>query len=136
VEGLRLETSVRQAHGYAILAVSGEIDIYTAPLFKQAVVDLVADGHRIIFIDMTRVGFMDSSGFGTLLGATKRLRPEGGSLHLFHCTPSIEKMLHLIRLDTIIGIHATEADALAAVTRENTPSSSGPSGEAQAQAAT
>jgi anti-sigma B factor antagonist len=117
VEGLRLETRVREADGFAVLEVVGEIDIFTAPLFKQAVVGLVSAGHRYLFIDMSRVGFMDSSGFGTLLGATRRLRPEGGSIHLFHCLPSIEKMLHLIRLDTIIGVHPTEADAIAAVKR-------------------
>jgi anti-sigma B factor antagonist len=117
VEGLRLETQVRDLDGFPILEVAGEIDIFTAPLFKQAVVNLVSAGHRHLFIDMSRVGFMDSSGFGTLLGATRRLRPEGGSLHLFQCIPSIEKMLHLIRLDTIIGVHPTEAEAIAAVTR-------------------
>lgn len=120
MEGLRLETQVREVKGFPILEVSGEIDIFTAPLFRQAVVSLVSAGHRHLFIDMSRVGFMDSSGFGTLLGATRRLRPQGGSLHLFHCIPSIEKMLHLIRLDTIIGLHATEADAIAAITEDRT----------------
>jgi anti-sigma B factor antagonist len=129
VEGLRLETQVRDVDGFPILEVTGEIDIFTAPLFKQAVVGLVSAGHRHLFIDMSRVGFMDSSGFGTLLGATRRLRPEGGSLHLFRCIPSIEKMLHLIRLDTIIGVHPTQADAIAAVSR-------GSAGEARPAAAT
>jgi anti-sigma B factor antagonist len=112
-----LETHVRDVNGFPILEVAGEIDIYTAPLFKQAVVDLVAAGHRDLFIDMAHVRFMDSSGFGTLLGATKRLRPQGGSLHLFHCSSTIEKMLHLIRLDTIIALHPTESDAIAAASR-------------------
>jgi anti-anti-sigma factor len=64
---------------------------------------------------MAGVEFMDSSGFGTLLGATKRLRPEGGSVHLFACSPTIERMLHLIRLDTIVGVHAHEDDAVASI---------------------
>jgi anti-sigma B factor antagonist len=115
VEGLRLETNVRSSDGFPILEVSGEIDIFTAPLFKQAVAGLVTQGHRHVFIDMTGVGFMDSSGFSTLLSATKRLRPQGGALHLFRCSPPIEKMLHLIRLDTILGIYADEAAAIAAV---------------------
>jgi anti-sigma B factor antagonist len=117
VEGLRLETNVRFSHDIPILAVNGEIDIFTAPLFKQSVLGLVSEGHRYVFIDMSGVGFLDSSGFSTLLSATKRLRPEGGSLHLFQCSPPIEKMLHLIRLDSIIGIHATEEDAIKAIRR-------------------
>jgi anti-sigma B factor antagonist len=115
VENLRLTTHTRERDGVPILEVKGEIDVFTAPLFKQAVVNLVADGHRHLFIDMSGVEFMDSSGFGTLLGATKRLRPEGGSVHLFACSPTIERMLHLIRLDMIVGVHADEDGAIASV---------------------
>ena len=84
VENLRLQTHVREDGPHPTLVVSGEIDVFTAPLFKQAVVNLVADGQRHLFLDMRGVTFMDSSGFGALLGATKRLRPEGGSLNRRH----------------------------------------------------
>jgi anti-sigma B factor antagonist len=115
VDNLRLTTRTRERDGLPILEVKGEIDVFTAPLFKQAVVNLVSDGHHHLFIDMSGVEFMDSSGFGTLLGATKRLRPEGGSVHLFACSPTIERMLHLIRLDMIVGVHASEHEAIASV---------------------
>jgi anti-sigma B factor antagonist len=115
VENLRLTTRTRERDGLPILEVNGEIDVFTAPLFKQAVVNMVAGGNRHLFLDMSGVEFMDSSGFGTLLGATKRLRPEGGSMHLFACSPTIERMLHLIRLDMIVGVHADEEEAIASV---------------------
>lgn len=115
VENLRIKSHVRQDTPYPVLVVSGEIDVFTAPLFKQAVVNLVADGHRHLFIDVSGVSFMDSSGFGALLGATKRLRPEGGSLILIGCNKTIQRMLHLTRLDTILGLYETFAEALAAV---------------------
>jgi anti-sigma B factor antagonist len=114
VDNLRLTTRTRERDGLPILEVKGEIDVFTAPLFKQAVVNMVSEGRRDLFIDMSGVEFMDSSGFGTLLGATKRLRPDGGSVHLFGCSPTIERMLHLIRLDTIVGVHAREDEAIAA----------------------
>jgi anti-sigma B factor antagonist len=117
VDNLRLHTDVRRDTPHPVLVVSGEIDVFTAPLFKQAVVNLVAEGHRHLFLDMRGVAFMDSSGFGALLGATKRLRPEGGSLNLIGCNRTIQRMLHLTRLDTILGVYETEEaamDALAA----------------------
>jgi anti-sigma B factor antagonist len=113
VDNLRLVTRTRERDGLPILEVKGEIDVFTAPLFKQAVVNLVSEGNRHLFLDMSGVEFMDSSGFGTLLGATKRLRPEGGSMHLFACSPTIERMLHLIRLDMIVGVHPNEEEAIA-----------------------
>ena len=113
MDNLRLHTHVRPDGPYPVLVVAGEIDVFTAPLFKQAVVNLVAEGHRHLFLDMREVSFMDSSGFGALLGATKRLRPEGGSLNLIGCNKTIQRMLHLTRLDTILGVYETEEAAVA-----------------------
>jgi anti-sigma B factor antagonist len=123
VDNLRLHTHVRSDGPHPVLAVAGEIDVFTAPLFKQAVVNLVAEGHRHLFLDMREVSFMDSSGFGALLGATKRLRPEGGSLNLIGCSKTIQRMLHLTRLDTILGVYETEQEALAAAQDRLTASS-------------
>src|SRR5688572_11260193 len=102
---LRLGTEIRQVSGVPVLSVTGEIDIYTAPLFKQAVVNLVSDGNKDIIIDLSGVTFMDSSGFGTLLGATKRLRPLGGGLHLVGPNNTIQRMLRLTHLDSIMRIY-------------------------------
>jgi len=102
---LRLDYEVRRVSGFPVLGVTGEIDIYTAPLFKQAVVNLVSEGNQNVIIDLSGVTFMDSSGFGTLLGATKRLRPTGGGLHLASPNSTIQRMLRLTRLDSIMQIH-------------------------------
>jgi anti-sigma B factor antagonist len=123
VENLRLQTQVRDDGPHPTLVVDGEIDVFTAPLFKQAVVNLVADGQRHLFLDMRGVTFMDSSGFGALLGATKRLRPDGGSLNLIGCNRTIQRMLHLTRLDTILGLYESEEEAMAGVRERSTASS-------------
>ena len=122
VDHLRVHTHVRHDDPHPVLVVSGEIDVFTAPLFKQAVVNLVAEGHRHLFLDMREVLFMDSSGFGALLGATKRLRPEGGSLNLIGCNRTMQRMLHLTRLDTILGMFETEEEAMAAIQGPSTAS--------------
>jgi anti-sigma B factor antagonist len=112
---LRLGIDVRRVQDLPVLFVTGEIDIYTAPLFKQAVVNLVSDGNSNVIIDLSGVSFMDSSGFGTLLGATKRLRPLGGGLHLAGANSTIQRMLRLTRLDTIMQIHDSVDDAVRSV---------------------
>ena len=70
---------------------------------------------------MTDVTYMDSSGFGTLLSATKRLRPVSGGLHLFGCNDAIMRMLQITRLNTIFGVHATEDEALSAAQAPEEP---------------
>jgi anti-sigma B factor antagonist len=112
---LRLGIDVQRLSGVPVLCVTGEIDIYTAPLFKQAVVKLVSEGNNDVIIDLSGVTFMDSSGFGTLLGATRRLRPSGGGLHLAGANSTIQRMLRLTRLDSIMRVYGSAEEAASAV---------------------
>lgn len=105
---------VRKVDGASIVEVEGEVDLSTAPQLKDALSEAVDGGGNVI-LDLSRVGYMDSSGFGMLLGATKRLRPLGGSVHLFGANPSIARMLLITRLNTIIALHETEDAALQAI---------------------
>src|SRR5256885_16178598 len=97
-----LDAALRERDGIPVLDLEGDVDVQTAPVFRQAVSDLMADGRRCILINMANVGFMDSSGFGTLLGAMKRLRPVGGSIHLIACNHSIRRMLPITRLEAVL----------------------------------
>lgn len=114
METLRIETSLRHEDNIPVLDVTGEIDIYTTPQFKEAVSAAIDQNKPAIVINMANVTYMDSSGFGTLLSATKRLRPLDGALYLSGCNEAIQRMLQITRLNTIFGVYATEAEALAA----------------------
>jgi len=112
METMRIETSLRNRDGVPILDVTGEIDIYTTPQFKEAVSAAIDENKPSIVINMANVTYMDSSGFGTLLSATKRLRPVDGALYLANCNDSIQRMLQITRLNTIFGVYPSEDAAL------------------------
>lgn len=114
MENARIETSLRHREELPVLDVVGEIDIYTTPQFKDAVSAAIEEGKPGIIINMSQVTYMDSSGFGTLLSATKRLRPISGALFLSNCNEAITRMLQITRLNTIFGIYDTEDEAVAA----------------------
>ena len=82
MENIRISSRVRETEGLPVIDVSGEVDIYTTPQFKEAVTEILQQGHIHIIINLTDVSYMDSSGFGTLLSATKRLRPQNGGIFL------------------------------------------------------
>lgn len=112
MDDIRLETQIRDSGGLPIIAVAGEIDLYTAPMFKRALTQTIDGGHSDLLVDMTQVSYMDSSGFGTLLGVTKKVRPSGGSVNLIGCNEAIHRMLKITRLNTIFGIFDTEDEAV------------------------
>jgi len=116
MENVRIETALREYRGTPLIEVTGEIDIYTSPEFKEAMASAIDLGKPDIIIDLAKVTYMDSSGFGTLLSATKRLRPLNGSLHLVACNEPISRMLQITRLNTIFAVHDTLDEAAAAIT--------------------
>jgi anti-sigma B factor antagonist len=111
LESIRLDTKFREEQGYKILEVEGEI-VYTAPQFKDAVNEIINSGQKDLIVDMSQVSYMDSSGFGTLLSATKRLRPEGGTVNLVSVNSAIDRMLRITRLNTVFNIHNSVNEAI------------------------
>ena len=118
MDTMRIKTTMRLRDEIPVLDVIGEIDIYTTPQFKEAVSIAINENKPAIIINMTDVTYMDSSGFGTLLSATKRLRPLDGALYLSGCNEAIQRMLQITRLNTIFGVYETEDAALAAAQAE------------------
>lgn len=118
MESIRLETELREIAGKQVLDVVGEIDVYTAPKFKAAVNDILASGQKHLVVNMARVTYMDSSGFGILLSATKRLRPNGGTVNLVKCTPAIDRILRITRLDTIFSVHDSVETAVESLPKD------------------
>jgi len=113
LENIRLESEIVEIGGVDVLKLRGEIDVYTAPDLKVAVTGMVTEGVNHLVIDMTQVSYMDSSAFGVLLSALKTVKPLGGSVNLAGCSPSVEKILGLTKLDTIFILHKTLEDAVA-----------------------
>lgn len=112
MDDTRLETQIRENGGLPVIEVMGEIDLHTVPMFKRVLTDTLDHGHHDLLVDMRKVSYMDSSGFGTLLGVTKRVRPDGGSVNLIGCNEAIQRMLKITRLNTVFGLFDTEEEAL------------------------
>ena len=59
--------------GVDVLYVEGEIDVATAPRLISALNDAIAEAVRSVIVDLTSVGFMDSTGLALLINAHRRL---------------------------------------------------------------
>jgi anti-sigma B factor antagonist len=92
---------------FTVLAVSGEVDVYTAPRLRERLVDLVSQGHRQIVVDLEGVDFLDSTGLGVLVGGLKRLRSHGGDLSLVCTQARILKVFEITGLTTVFSIADT-----------------------------
>jgi anti-sigma B factor antagonist len=108
-----LTLATRDVDGKTIVAVGGEIDVYTAPKLRDKLTELVAAGAYDIVIDLEDVGFLDSSGLGVLVGGLKRLRARDGSLQLICTQDRLLKIFRITGLATVFVIHESADAALA-----------------------
>ena len=70
--------------GVEVVDVEGEIDMYTAPRLRELLIDLAGKNNYQLVINMDKVGFLDSTGLGVLVGGLNRVRAHGGSLDLVY----------------------------------------------------
>jgi anti-sigma B factor antagonist len=100
---LTLVTS--EGDGATIVAVEGEIDVYTAPKLRDKITELVADGVYHLIIDMEKVEFLDSTGLGVLVGGLKKVRAHDGSLQLICNQERLLKIFRITGLAKVFTIH-------------------------------
>jgi anti-sigma B factor antagonist len=99
--------------GIEVVNVKGEIDIYTAPRLRELLIDLVGKGSQLV-VNLEKVGFLDSTGLGVLVGGLKRVRPHDGSLDLVCTQERILKIFKITGLTKVFGIYQTVDQAIAA----------------------
>jgi anti-sigma B factor antagonist len=99
-----------------VIELGGEVDLYTAPEFKERLLTLIEEGKTQLVVDLTKATFIDSTTLGVLVGGVKRLRPTDGSLTLVCTDPSIIKIFEITGLDRVFPIHNSRDEALSAIT--------------------
>ena len=100
--------------GIEVIDVQGEIDMYTAPRLRELLIDLVSKGSYQLVVNLDKVGFLDSTGLGVLVGGLKRVRAHDGSLDLVCMRQRILKIFRITGLTEVFGIYQTVDQAIAA----------------------
>ena len=90
---------------YTLLTVQGEVDVYTAPLLRQKLVELADSGVPRIIINLEPVDFLDSTGLGVLVAALNRLRRQDGDVELICSQSRILRVFEITGLTRVFTIH-------------------------------
>jgi anti-sigma B factor antagonist len=98
--------------GWTVVTARGQLDVATAPRFRQDLLEAQYGGSTRVVVDLDGVEFLDSMGLGVLVGALKRARTHDGEL-VIACRR--ERLLHLFELtglDRVLRIVPDVADLL------------------------
>lgn len=96
----------------AVIALSGEFDITTAPAVRARALELIANGHPDLIADLAGVTFCDSSGLGALIGIWRCAKEADGSLTLAAIPERLSRLLSVTGMDTFLPAHPNTQTAL------------------------
>jgi anti-sigma B factor antagonist len=97
----------------ALVAVEGDVDMYSSPDLRQTLQRLTSDRVKVIAVDLSAVDFMDSSGIATLVQALKEARPYGGEIRLARPGGNVMRVLKLSNLTSLFPVFETVDEACA-----------------------
>ena len=108
--------------GTYVISLAGEVDLYTAPEFKQHLLNVIGDGAKDVVVDFSDTTFIDSTTLGVLVGGVKRLRSQDGRLSLVCSDRNITKIFEITGLDRVFAIYATRDEAVSKLDGSSQPS--------------
>lgn len=104
-------SSERHEGALGVIILGGEVDIYTAPRFKECMLEPLDGGAESLLIDLSGVSFIDSTALGVLIGGLRRVHDADGRMALIVATSAVARVLTITGLDRVFEIHATRAAA-------------------------
>lgn len=106
-------TAERDGQGTALLTVSGDIDLATAPALLEVLLPVLQRETGPVVIDLSAVPFMDSSGVHVLVDTLRRLQSQNRRLAIA-CREGgpVHRVLALVGLLDILTVHRSRESAV------------------------
>jgi anti-sigma B factor antagonist len=96
-----------------VIALSGELDIASAPALESKVGELCTDGAAAIVIDLSELAFIDSTGLRTILGAQSVCKEQACDFSLVPGQKSVQRLFVLTGLLEHLPFQANGSKATA-----------------------
>jgi len=97
-----------------IIALEGEIDLHESPNVRETLRPHIEKKTGRVYVDMTEVVYIDSSGLAVLIDAMQRIANYGGKFGLIAIRPAVQTVLEIARLDQVFRVYKDRAAALRA----------------------
>ncbi|HEV8340464.1 MAG TPA: STAS domain-containing protein [bacterium] len=98
--------------GVAFFHVSGEVDLFTAPLLRDQLVRLVNGGKRDVVVLLAEVTYMDMAGIHALEHCSRRAQGVGPRLVLSSPSPIVRRVFEIVGMQRQVPVLPTRTAAL------------------------
>jgi anti-anti-sigma factor len=97
------------------VAVTGDLDLWSAPALEQRLRNCLERGQCWIVVDLSKASFLDSSGLGALTNSMRRIERKGGRLVVVNTDPQLRRVFELTGLKRVLNVVPDREQALALI---------------------
>jgi len=105
--------AVRNEGGYAIVELTGDIDLSCSPQARSTILACLDDARHVL-VDLAKVTYIDSSGVASLVEGYQMAKKHKLRFGLVGVSEAALNVLKLARLDKVFPIHRTVGDRIKA----------------------
>ncbi|GJL65767.1 MAG: hypothetical protein NPIRA05_07380 [Nitrospirales bacterium] len=99
-----MEHAIRREQDGHIVTFRGDIDLESSPMARTILLKVV-NGASKVYVDLTSVTYMDSSGIASMVEAYQLAKNSQVEFVLVSASPAVLRVLHMARLDKVFTIH-------------------------------
>ncbi|MHA7651461.1 STAS domain-containing protein [Mycobacterium sp. ML4] len=105
------EVEQYETDGTAVLAVSGEVDMLSAPQLAEAIHTALGAKPAALVVDLTKVEFLASAGLSVLVNGQAEVAPPT-RFAVVADGPATSRPIKLMGIDSLLSLHRTLDNAL------------------------
>jgi anti-sigma B factor antagonist len=91
-----------QNRGVSVLRVSGYVDTTTSPDLERRLQALLREKRYHVVVDLARVEYISSAGWGIFISEIREIREHGGDLKLAGMAPDVREVFDLLEFENIL----------------------------------
>lgn len=93
-----------------VVRVGGEIDHHSAVSVRTGIDEkIMAERPQKVYLELSAVDFMDSSGLGLIMGRYALVKQYGGTLSVLDPSPAVVKIMKLAGMERMVSILRTKS---------------------------
>jgi anti-sigma B factor antagonist len=101
---MALKIDIEKSPGGMTIKATGEVDLYTSPELRKAILEAIPSSGGELAIDLSDVTYIDSSGVATLVEGLRGARQHGTGFALVSPSQAVKQVLDLARLDSVFEV--------------------------------
>jgi anti-sigma B factor antagonist len=103
---------------YRVIEVAGFVDSSTATRLEAAIRTQMDAGCYDLILDLSKVDYVSSAGWGIFISVVRPVRERGGDLKLIGMQEDVREVFELLEFQTILELHASAEKAIGAGIQE------------------